>query len=129
VWGADITPETTPDEAGLGFAVRASKPFLGRDALLAAREAGLTRRLRCLVLDDPGLVCLGSEPVRFDGVAGGRVTSGGYGYRVGSSIAYAYLPSTVDVGARVEVSVFDTWTAATVCPEPLFDPEGTRVRA
>jgi glycine cleavage system aminomethyltransferase T/glycine/D-amino acid oxidase-like deaminating enzyme len=130
VWGSDITPETTPDEAGLSFAVRVNKPFLGREALLAAREAGEPRRrLRCLVLDDAGTVCLGTEPVRVDGTPCGRVTSGGFGYRVGASIAYAYLPSTVDIGTGVEVSVFDTWVPATVMAEPLFDPANERVRA
>ena len=87
VWGADITPETTPDEAGLEFAVRIDKPggFIGRDALLRAREAGgPERRLRCLVLDDPLAVCLGNEPVRVGGDRSGRVTSGGYGHRVGA---------------------------------------------
>ena len=70
VWGSDITPETTPDEAGLSFAVKVDHPFLGRDALLAGRAGvgdGPGRRLRCLVLDDPRLVCLGTEPVRVDG--------------------------------------------------------------
>ncbi len=130
VWGSDVTTDTTPDEAGLSFTVRPELPFIGRDALLAAREeGGPHRRLRCLVLDDPATVCLGAEPVRVDGVPCGRVTSGGFGYRVGASIAYAYLPSTVEVGQRVQVSVFDTWSDATVSPEPLFDPTNTRVRA
>ncbi len=103
---------------------------MGRAALLAAREdGGPKRRLRCLVLDDPGTVCLGTEPVRIDGVPRGRVTSGGFGYRVGRSIAYAYLPSTVEEGAPVQVSVFDTWSDATVSAEPLFDPTNSRVRA
>jgi glycine cleavage system aminomethyltransferase T/glycine/D-amino acid oxidase-like deaminating enzyme len=129
VWGSDITPETTPDEAGLSFAVRIETDFLGRDALLAARAAGgPVRRLRCLVLDDPRTVCLGTEPVRVDGRPCGRVTSGGYGYRVGASIAYAYLPSTVEEGAKVEVGVFGSWRSAEVRPEPLFDPNNTRVR-
>ncbi|GAA4447970.1 GcvT family protein [Phytohabitans houttuyneae] len=129
VWGSDITPETTPDEAGLGFAVRTETDFLGRDALLAARAAGgPDRRLRCLVLDDPRTVCLGTEPVRVDGRPCGRVTSGGYGYRVGASIAYAYLPSTVDVGTKVEVGVFGSWQSAEVRSDPLYDPRNTRVR-
>src|SRR4029453_5434396 len=78
VWGLDITPEENPDEAGLGFAVRLDKPggFVGRDALAAVKEAGPARRLRCLVLDDPLAVPLGSEPVRVDGEIVGRVTSG-----------------------------------------------------
>src|SRR5262249_32641028 len=87
------------------------------------------RQLRCLVLDDPATVCLGTEPVRVDGVPCGRVTSGGFGYRVGRSIAYAYLPSTVEIGARVQVSVFDTWSDATVSEEPLFDPTTGGARA
>ncbi len=98
VWGADITPVTTPDEVGLSFAVRIDKPggFIGREALLAQREAGgPAYRLRCLVLDDLRAVCLGNEPVRVDGSPRGRVTSGGQGHRVGASIAYAHLPAEV----------------------------------
>ena len=132
VWGSDITPETTPDEAGLSFAVRVDKPFLGRDALLAGRAGigdGPGRRLRCLVLEDPRVVCLGNEPVRMDGRPCGRVTSGGYGYRVGASIAYAYVPSTVELGAKVEVGVFGAWLPATVREEPLYDPTHARIRA
>jgi 4-methylaminobutanoate oxidase (formaldehyde-forming) len=132
VWGSDLTTDSTPDEAGLSFAVRTDKDFLGRDALLAARErdaqGGAARRLRCLTLADPATVCLGTEPVRVDGRACGRVTSGGYGYRVGESIAYAYLPSTVEPGTPVEVGVFGVWSAATVREEPLFDPGNARVR-
>jgi 4-methylaminobutanoate oxidase (formaldehyde-forming) len=131
VWGSDITPETTPDEAGLGFAVRIDKPggFIGRDALVAAREAGgPPDRLRCLVLDDPRAVCLGTEPVRVDGVPCGRVTSGGYGHRVGRSIAYAYLPAGTAVGDRVEVGVFGEWVGAEVAREPLYDPAGDRIK-
>jgi glycine cleavage system aminomethyltransferase T len=125
VWGSDITPETTPDEAGLSFAVRRDKDFLGRAALTAATP---TRRLRCLVMDDPSAVCLGTEPVRTAGGPLGRVTSGGYGHRVGASIAYAYLPSAVAEGERVEVGMFGTWQAATVTREPLYDPGNTRLR-
>ena len=68
VWSSDITPEDNPDQAGLGFAVRMNKavPFIGREAWLAAREAGLDRRLCCLVLDEPLAVVLGNEPIRAD---------------------------------------------------------------
>ena len=85
-------PTRRPYEAGLGFCVKLDKgEFIGRDALARARGAA-SARLRCLVLDDPRSVALGNEPVRVDGEIVGRVTTGGYGYTVGRSIAYAYLP-------------------------------------
>jgi 4-methylaminobutanoate oxidase (formaldehyde-forming) len=131
VWGADITPEDSPDEAGLGFAVKPDKgaEFLGRDALLRARDRAPERRLACLVLADPRAVCLGQEPVRVAGEITGRVTSGGYGFAVGKSIAYAYVPAAAaEVGTGVEVEVFGEWVGAEVVAEPLWDPEGERIR-
>ena len=127
VWGADITPEDTPNEAGLGFAVRKDKEFLGRAALEAAGAP--ERRLRCLVLSDPRSIALGSEPVRVAGSPVGRVTSGGYGFTVDSSIAYAYLPAEQDVGTEVAVEIFGRWVEGEVASEPLFDPAGQRIRA
>jgi glycine cleavage system aminomethyltransferase T/glycine/D-amino acid oxidase-like deaminating enzyme len=125
VWAADITPDETPHEAGLGFCVANDKEFAGRDALEGREPA---RRLRCLVLEDPRSVALGNEPVRVEGEIVGRVTTGGYGYTVGRSIAYAYLPPDQDVGAAVEVDIFGRWVAGEVAAEPLFDPRGDRVR-
>jgi 4-methylaminobutanoate oxidase (formaldehyde-forming) len=128
VWGADITPEDTPFEAGLEFAVKLDKgDFTGRAAVATAQEPA--RRLRCLVLADPRAVALGSEPVRVGDDLVGRVTSGGYGYTVGSSIAYAYLPAGHDVGAEVAVEIFGDWVDGIVAAEPLYDPEGARVRS
>jgi 4-methylaminobutanoate oxidase (formaldehyde-forming) len=128
VWGADITPEDTPYEAGLAFAVKLDKGgFIGREALLAKQEP--ERRLACLVLDDPRSVALGSEPVRVEGRLVGRVTSGGYGYTVDRSIAYAYLPSEdSEVGTPVEVEIFGAWVGGEIAKEPLYDPAGTRLR-
>jgi glycine cleavage system T protein len=128
VWGADITPEDTPFEAGLGFAVKLDKgDFVGRDALAARAEP--ERLLRCLTLGDPRAVALGSEPVRIAGELVGRVTSGGYGYTVERSIAYAYVPAEHGVGTEVEVEIFGEWVGGEIASEPLFDPEGERIRA
>jgi glycine cleavage system aminomethyltransferase T/glycine/D-amino acid oxidase-like deaminating enzyme len=132
VWSSDITPEETPYQAGLGFAVRLGKgtDFIGRGALLAAKERPLERRLACLVLDDPHSVALGNEPVRVDGSVVGRVTSGGYGFAVERSIAYAYIPPNLaEVGQRTEVEVFGQWVGCTVSAEPLYDPRGERIKA
>jgi 4-methylaminobutanoate oxidase (formaldehyde-forming) len=132
VWSSDITPDETPYDAGLGFAVALDKQpaFLGREALVAAKAAGLRKRLRCLILDDPRSVCLGNEPVRVGGEIVGRVTSGGYGFAVERSIAYAYLPpDQAAIGTRGEVEVFGEWIGFEVVREPLYDPEGARIRA
>ena len=59
----------------------------------------------------------------------GRVTSGGYGYTVGASIAFAYLPVEHDVGTDVAVEIFGEWVPAVVAEEPLYDPTGERIRA
>jgi glycine cleavage system aminomethyltransferase T len=58
----------------------------------------------------------------------GRVTSGGYGYTVQRSIAYAYVPAEIDVGAAVEIDIFGEWIGGAVAREPLFDARGERVR-
>jgi 4-methylaminobutanoate oxidase (formaldehyde-forming) len=73
-------------------------------------------------------VALGNEPVSVDGRVCGRVTSGGYGYSVERSIAYAYLPAAVEPGTPVELDLFGTAVPGQVVSEPLFDPEGGRVR-
>jgi glycine cleavage system T protein len=132
VWSSDITPEETPYEAGLGFAVKPDKSaaFIGREALEAARQAGPRKRLRCLVLDDSRSVALGNEPIRIGDAIVGRVTSGGYGFAVERSIALAYLPPDLAaIGQRGGVEVFGEWIGFEVAREPLWDPEGARIRS
>jgi len=110
---------------------RSAPAFVDRQQLGVGADDGakeLSKRLRCLVLDDPRSVALGNEPVRIDGEVVGRVTSGGYGYTVERSIAYAYLPADVELDTAVEVDIFGQWIAGVVSREPLFDPKGERVR-
>ncbi|MGZ4245087.1 MAG: GcvT family protein, partial [Solirubrobacteraceae bacterium] len=123
VWAADITPDETPLEAGLEFCVREDRSFVGADALRAPE-----RRLRCIVLEDARSVALGNEPVRVGDDICGRVTTGGYGYAVQRSIAYAYLPVEHGVGTEVRVDIFGRWVAGEVAAEPLYDPRGERLR-
>jgi glycine cleavage system aminomethyltransferase T len=131
VWAADITPDENPYEAGLGFCVRKDGGFIGAAALGVGAADGPSqpqKRLRCLVLEDPRSVALGNEPVRIDGEVVGRVTSGGYGYTVERSIAYAYVPAEIELETAVEVDIFGRWVPGTVTREPLYDPRGERVR-
>jgi 4-methylaminobutanoate oxidase (formaldehyde-forming) len=82
------------------------------------------------VLEEPRAVALGSEPVRMDGEVLGRVTSGGFGYSVERSIAYAYVPAgSAEPGRPVEVEIFGEWVTGEVAEEPLWDPAGERIRA
>jgi len=131
VWSSDITPDETPFEGGLGFAVALEKPekAMAHDALVLARVAGPRRRLRCLVLDDPRDVCLGNEPVRVESEVVGRVTSGGQGFAIEKSIANAYLPPDRGVGTRGEIELFDRWVGFVVAREPLYDPDNARIRS
>ena len=127
VWSTDLTPETTPYEAGLGFCVKLAKEggFVGRDALVSAREAGLTRRMSLLVLDDPRAVVIGAEPVSVDGRVVGRVTSGGFGYTCEKSLAYAYLPiDHATAGTAATINLFGRVVPATVTDPrtPVIDP-------
>jgi dimethylglycine oxidase len=129
-YGADMTAEHDPYEAGLGFAVKLDKgDFVGRDALLVRKDE-VTRRLTCLTLSDPGSVVLGKEPVYAGDSCVGYVTSAAYGYTIGRGIAYAWLPSELtEVGTEVEIGYFDERVRAVVTAEPLFDPAMSRLRS
>ncbi len=128
-WGADMSTEHDPYEAGVGFAVRVAKEaFVGKQALEGRSEETATRRLRCLTVDDGRSVVLGKEPVFHDGEPVGYVTSSAFGYTIGKPIAYAYLPSAVAEGDVVEIEYFGERVKATVTPEPLYDPQMTRLR-
>ena len=128
-FGTDMTSEHEPEQAGLGFAVKAAKTvdFVGKSAL-AARAAAATKRLRCLTVDDGVSVVLGKEPVYVDGKASGYVTSAAYGYTVRKPIAYAWLPLTVETGDSVQIEYFGQPIAATVVDDPLYDPQMDRLR-
>ncbi|HKZ15588.1 MAG TPA: FAD-dependent oxidoreductase [Solirubrobacterales bacterium] len=131
VWGADITPDESPDEGGVGFCVKLDKgEFVGRDSLIAAGADGPRQKLACITLEDPRRVALGNEPVRIDGDVVGRVTTGGYGYTVEHSIAYAYLPAALAVpGTAVAMEIFGSWIDGEVAAEPLLDQAGERIRS
>jgi glycine cleavage system aminomethyltransferase T/glycine/D-amino acid oxidase-like deaminating enzyme len=129
-WGTDMTTEHNPYEAGLGFAVRPHKgAFAGRAALAGLSDETVTRRLRCLTVDDGRSMVLGSEPVYLGGRTAGYVTSAAFGHTVGRPVAYAWLPAAAGIGTRVEIGYFGQRIAATVAAEPLVDPEMTRLRA
>jgi sarcosine dehydrogenase len=126
-WAGEINTETTPYEAGLGFAVSKKKEkFIGKDALTSAKPS---RKLVAMTFDDIRRVPLGNEPVRINGNVVGRVKSGGQGYTINKAIGYAYLPTEhTTPGTSVDVEFFGTWATGVICEEPLFDPENLKIR-
>jgi len=129
LWGQDIDEEHDPYEAGLGWAVRFSTDFIGRAAAEEIKARGVSRRLACMVVDDPSVVLVGKEPLLAGGRAVGYVTSAGYGATVGESILYGYLPvEQAEPGTALAVHSEAADHAVTVVSEPRFDPEGARLR-
>jgi 4-methylaminobutanoate oxidase (formaldehyde-forming) len=133
-FGTDMTMLDTPFEAGLGQFVRLAKPaFIGREALLVARDAspaGPGRRLATIVIgaDDRYLPVYGGEAVRADGAVIGRLRSAAYGPTISRTIGYVYRPATFEEGAHLTVDVFDQRIDAVIAPDVLVDPAGERMR-
>jgi 4-methylaminobutanoate oxidase (formaldehyde-forming) len=134
-WGADISPDHTPLEAGLGWAAKLRKPFLGREALLAQRGQPLSKRLACFIVDDPDVVLLGRETIYRNGERVGWLSSGGWGYTIAKNIGFGYVRSADGVDEAMlmtgsyELEVASERVACHFHSGPLYDPRGRRVRA
>jgi dimethylglycine oxidase len=131
LWGQDIDEEHDPYESGLGWAVRLSKDadFIGREAAAEIKERGVTRKLCCLVTDDPSVVLVGKEPILDGSTPVGYVTSAAYGATMGESILYGYLPLALsEPGTTLAVHSEGAHHAVTVVSEPRFDPEMARLK-
>jgi 4-methylaminobutanoate oxidase (formaldehyde-forming) len=134
-FGHDITCEDHVIEAGLGFAVKTDKPdFIGRDAVLAKREAGLENRLLQFKLTDPEPLLFHNEPILRDGDYVGYVTSGNYGHTLGGAIGMGYVPCKGEkldqvLASTYELEVAGTRVTADVSSRPMYDPKGERTKA
>lgn len=130
-WGSDIHAEYNPYEAGLGFAVRLNKgEFIGRDALQTIKEEGVRRKLVCMTFDNPSVIVMGKEPILDGDTVLGYVTSANFGYTVGKSIAYGYVPiGYAQEGTNVKIYFFGELHDATVSHDPLYDAEMKRLKS
>jgi sarcosine dehydrogenase len=130
-WGSDITPNDTPYEAGLGWAVKLKSdvPFLGREALLSLRDKPLGKRLATFTTDREDVVLLGRETILRDGQFAGYLTSGGYGYTVGKPIGLGYVRHPEPETGSYELVVANERVAANIHFEPLYDPQNLKVKA
>ena len=128
LWGTDIDTDSNPYEAGLPFAVDTDTDFVGKEALQAVREDGVDSRIVPLTLDDSTDIMLSGRPVTADGEARGYVQAGDYGYSIGESVAYTYLPDEyAEAGTPVQIRCEGETYDATVRDEPLFDAEREKI--
>tara|TARA_R110002003_G_scaffold135_3_gene12512 strand:- start:12513 stop:15065 length:2553 start_codon:yes stop_codon:yes gene_type:complete len=129
--GSDMSSEHNPWEAGVTYAIELDKKddYIGKAALEKLSKKTSSRRLRCLTVDDGRSMILGKEPVFHSGVAVGYVTSAAFGYTVRKPVAYAWLPGKIREGESVEVEYFGKRIQATVTADPLYDPQGRRLRS
>ena len=128
LWGTDIDTDSNPFEAGLPFAVDMDTEFIGKEALEAAREAGIDSKITPLTLDDSTDIVLSGRPVLKDGEAIGYVQAGNYGYSIDESVAYTYVPAEhAEAGTSVQIQCEGETYDATVRDEPLFDPGRERI--
>ncbi|HRI15872.1 MAG TPA: FAD-dependent oxidoreductase [Verrucomicrobiota bacterium] len=134
-FGAELSPDETPIEAGLGFAVAWDKPggFLGREALLERKKGAVIKRLALFALEDPDPVLWGSEPIVRNGTVLGYTTSGSYGHTVGAGVALGYVKNPEGVTAefvqqgRYAIRLNGTDVPARVSLKPWYDPERARI--
>nr|WP_313684091.1 FAD-dependent oxidoreductase [Halobellus sp. DFY28] len=128
LWGTDIDTDSNPYEAGLPFAVDLDTEFVGKEALEAAKADGIDNKITPITLDESTDILSTGRPILKDGEAVGYVQAADFGYSIGESIAYTYLPAAhteagTDVQVRCEGELYD----ATVRDEPLFDPGRERI--
>jgi glycine cleavage system aminomethyltransferase T/glycine/D-amino acid oxidase-like deaminating enzyme len=129
-YGAEMTSENNPYEAGLSFAVRKSDGFIGYDAFNKIDQGNIKKKLCCLVIENDFDVVMGKEPVRVDKEVVGYTTSAYYGHSVGFPLAYAWLPiEHSPIGTKVEIQYFDKLVKAKVGNDPQFDPTMTRLKS
>jgi sarcosine dehydrogenase len=137
-WGRELSPDDTPWQAGLGWAVKLDKPggFIGREALIEGKAKPLSRRLVSVVLQDREPLLWGGETLLRDGRPVGDLTSAGYGHTLGASVGLGYVKRedglSVDAAwleaGRFEVDLAGVRLAARLSLRPPYDPKGLRIK-
>jgi len=132
-WESDVTPDDTPYEAGLGFGVKLDKgDFIGRAALLKQKETGIRRRLVQFTMEDPDIMLYGSEPVYRNRKWMANLSSGAYGFKVGSAVGMGYVKNSEGISekwileGKYEIEVEGKMIPAKVHIRSPYDPKNQR---
>ncbi len=128
-WSLEFRPDFNAVESGMDAFINWNKDFVGKDATLKIKDAGVTRKLVTLIVDTEIDVTL-DEAVMRDGEAVGYITSGGYAHRSQRSMAMAYVSADCAApGTALQVEILGEMYNATVQDGPLYDPDGSRMRS
>jgi dimethylglycine dehydrogenase len=131
-WYRELRPIYGGFEAGMDRFIDLTKnDFIGRDAAMEEKRAGGKLRRVSMIVDAADADVLGDEPIWHKGKVVGWVTSGGFAHYVDKSLAQGYVPKDLagitEAGA-FEIEIIGDNRKATIITEPLFDPEGKRMR-
>jgi glycine cleavage system aminomethyltransferase T len=132
-WGAELSTDDTPMEAGLSFAIDWRKDFLGKTALLEAKSGPLTKRMAVFVLEDPAAALWGNEPILRNGIPVGYTTSGAYGHTIGAAVGMGYVKNPGGItkaflfDGNYEIETNGERVPATLSLRAPYDPERTKI--
>ena len=135
-WGSDITPNDTPHEAGLGWAVKmkTDADFMGKSALESHLKNPLVKRFAGFKVEDKSAVLVGRETILRNGEFAGYLTSGGYGYTVDAAIGFGYVRNPQGVteeylqNAQYEIVIANETKKAIVDLRPFYNADNSKVR-
>ncbi|MFV1877178.1 GcvT family protein [Nioella sp.] len=128
-WSLEFRPDFNAVESGMEAFINWKKDFVGKEATLAAREAGPKRRLVTMAIEAEGIDVTNDEAVLKDGAAVGYVSSGGYGHRTGQSLAMGYVDAAhAAPGSELEVEILGEMYKARVLDGPSYDANGAHMR-
>ena len=129
-WKSEMNVHHTPLETNIDWTVKWDKDYIGKQSLEKIKADGTPLKLACMVVDAEDADPWGYNPIFKDDAQVGMTSSGGYGHRVGKSIALGYVTAGLAApGTRLEVEVLGKKLPAEVVAMPLYDPENKRIKA
>ena len=129
-WKGELNIHHTPWEAGLDWQVKLDKDFIGKEALIRQKEGGLTSRLVLMRIEAADADAYGYNGIYHDGRYVGMTSSGGYGHRVGASLAMGYItPELAGEGTDLEVEILNERFKACVVERPYYDLKNEKLKA